>query len=354
MTEAAPHNIHKPVRTVRADALFLWRCFREFAWLSGILTATIAANYILWPYGQVIFGRGFDAVIEGEGWPAVWHWLVILMVVTVVRCIALYASQVLRARLGMLTSNQLRRRLLHHIQGMDQAAQRRHGVGELVTRTTRDMQQVRLALTDLTFSFLETGVMVAASLVFLWISVSPLTGLGPTILVGIALIMLWRQAAVLVRLNRAEAGSYERVVQDLTEGVHGVRVVKAFSLQDARENRFVRHLKRFLNNYRQVFVYSAKAMPWPMAVVAIGHGWVLAIGAWEVSNGVVTTGELVAGLMMVTTVIFRMDEVGERMRQAAVARSSVSRIRELLEEPAELLSGSQRLPPGPLGLNLLL
>lgn len=46
--------------------------------------------------------------------------------------------------------------------------------------------------------------------------------------------MLWRQADTLVALDRKIGAAYDAVTQDLSEGVNGVRVIKAFGLGDAR------------------------------------------------------------------------------------------------------------------------
>jgi ATP-binding cassette subfamily B protein len=68
------------------------------------------------------------------------------------------------------------------------------------------------------------------------------------------------------------------VTQDLSEGVHGVRVIKAFALGPARIARFRGHVDTFLREALAAIAHAARRVPLPQAIVALGHGWVLGLG----------------------------------------------------------------------------
>jgi ATP-binding cassette subfamily B protein len=104
------------------------------------------------------------------------------------------------------------------------------------------------------------------------------------------------------------------VTQDLSEGVHGVRVIKAFALGPARIARFRGHVDTFLREALAAIAHAARRVPLPQAIVALGHGWVLGLGAWMVSRGSLPVGSLVAALLVVNTLILRIEGWGDCFR----------------------------------------
>ena len=79
---------------------------------------------------------------------------------------------------------------------------------------------------------------------------------------------------------------------------------------------------------------------------------ILVYGAHQVAARQLGIGELVSALLIVTTLVFRIEGIGRVMQTFADARSSAERIWQLLDEPLHIRSGNARLPQAPLGLRL--
>jgi ATP-binding cassette, subfamily B, bacterial len=140
------------------------------------------------------------------------------------------------------------------------------------------------------------------------------------------------------------------VNQDLTEGVNGVRVIKAFALEASRINKFEQHVQSFMSHAFAALTFYTSRIPLPQFVVALGQVWVLGFGSQLVYAGVLNLGQLIAALLMVNTLVFRVEGVGRVMQIFADARSSAARIWDLLDAEPEIKSGSIPLPEGPLSL----
>jgi len=71
-----------------------------------------------------------------------------------------------------------------------------------------------------------------------------------------------------------------------------------------------------------------------------------------VAHGRLDLGGLVAALLMMNTVVFRVEAIGRVMQTFADARSSAARIMDLLDAEPLIASGRAPVPAGPLGLQL--
>ena len=342
----------------------LWRCiaiYREmpkrFALTAILFTVVnLSLAWQQWLVGRAVHDveRGAAVVKTAAGgldFSVAWHWLIILVAVAFGRGFLQYLAGLLALAIGQELLTIIRARILIQVQRLDLGYHWQHGVGEMVTRTTRDADKVRDALVQFWRQVFETALVVIAA-VGLLIWYSPGLGIVPLILTLVGMTIFVQQTDRLVTLDRAVGAAYDRVNQDLTEGINGVRVIKAFALEPARIARFNEQVAIFAEQARQALAFSTSRIPIPQVVVALGHVWILVYGAHLVSSGQLNLGELVASLLIANTLIFRVEGVGRVMQTFADARSSAARIWELLDAEPSIQSGPQALPAAPLGVLL--
>ena len=335
--------------------------YREMPWRFGLVTALYIAGNLGLVWQQWLIGHAVDDVSAGravvrlpEGSldaAVAWHWLWLLLAIALGRGVLQYAAAVLSLVLSQALLTRLRERILTQVQRLHLGYHWRHGMGELVTRTTRDADKVRDALITFWRQIIETPLVVMAAVGLLsWYD--PLLGLVPLLLTGAGLWLFVVQTDRLVTLDRAVGAAYDQVSQDLAEGIGGVRVIKAFGLEGQRIVRFAHQVGVFTGHARAALAYASSRIPLPQAVVALGHVWILVYGAHRVAAGALGIGELVTSLLVATTLVFRIEGIGRVMQTFADARASAERIWQLLDEQPAILGGQATLPPGPLGLKL--
>jgi len=340
----------------------LLRClalYRFMPWrfsLTALLFIVVNAS-LAWQ--QFLIGRAVHDVERGAAvvrlptgsldYSVALHWLVVLAAVAAVRGILQYAAGMLALIVGQDLLFVLRERILVQVQRLDLIYHWRHGIGELVTRTTRDADKVRDALINLWRQVFETGL-VALAAVGMLVWYNPWLGLVPLLLTFAGLSIFVSQTSRLVILDRAVGAAYDTVSQDLSEGVNGVRVIKAFALEPHRIAGFNRQIFEFTVHARAALAFAASRIPLPQIVVALSQVWVLVFGIYLVSIGALNVGELVAALLMANTLVFRVEGVGRVMQVFADARSSAARIWEFLDAEAQIVGGTARLPDGSLGV----
>lgn len=280
-----------------------------------------------------------------------WHWLWLMLAVALGRGALQYAASVMSLVLSQELLTRLRERILAQVQSLHLGYHWQHGMGEMITRTTRDADKVRDALITFWRQVVETPLVVLATVGLLsWYN--PWLGLVPLLLTVTGLWIFVLQTERLVELDRSVGAAYDRVNQDLSEGIGGVRVIKSFALEQSRIQGFSEQVAVFAGLARQALAYSSSRIPLPQAVVALGHVWILVYGAHLVAAGQLGIGELVTSLLIATTLVFRIEGIGRVMQTFADARASAERIWQLLDAPAAIRSGSATLPASPLGLRL--
>lgn len=332
----------------------LLRClalYRRTPWRFLLTVGLFVALNLSLSWQQWLVGRAVNDVVGQAPADVVWNWIWIILGVAAARAVVQYGTNILSHTIGQQLMLTLRDMILVQVQRLHLGYHLRHGMGEMVTRTTRDADKVRDALITFWRQVVDTIFVVLATVGLLcWYH--PWLG-GVTFVLTVAGIGLFvLQTGRLVELDRAVGEAYDRVNQDLSEGISGVRVIKAFGLEASRIDAFSRQVAVFAGQARAALWFASTRIPLPQLVVAMSHVWILAFGAWLVSRGQLGLGELTASLLIATTLVFRIEGIGRVMQAFADARSSAGRIWEMLDAEPAIHGGAGVLPEGPLGVQL--
>ncbi len=340
----------------------LLRCYGFYLPHGRLLAISLLVGLctnLLMPLPSLFLGKAINGLISASRTPgtaetisslALW-WAALLLGISVVRGVAQYFSTILFMHVGQRLLHDMRLAIFTQVQRLDLAWHLRHGSGEIVNRTTRDSDKVRDAVTGGLRSLVEMTVLFTSVLVVLAF-IHPLLGLVPAVLVGSGLWLVVRQAGTMAGHDRASGDAYDGVLQDLDEGVRGVRVVKSFALEAARSQRFTGQIEGFSRLCRHAVDYVSLHLPLPQLVVSLSHVWILLCGTWLVSTGRMQVGDLIGSMLMVQMIIFRIEAVGALQQLFAEAAASAGRIWEILDAKPAIADGTKTLPPGPLGLRL--
>lgn len=342
----------------------LLRClalYRRMPWRFTLTALLFAALNLSLAGQQWLIGRAVNDVARGAAVVktaagtlddhVAWRWLAILAAVALTRGVLQYAAGLMALIIGQDLLFILRERILDQVQRLELAYHWKHGIGGMITRTTRDADKLRDALINFWRQVFETGLVVVAAVgILCWYN--PWLGLVPLAFTLLGMTLFVRETDHLVTLDRAVGAAYDNVNQNLSEGVNGVRVIKAFGLEPSRIASFNEQVGAFASHSRIALAYAASHIPLPQIVIALGHVWVLGWGAHLVAQGRLNIGELVAAVLMANTLILRIEGIGRVMQVFADARASAARLWELLDARLAIVSGPETPPSGPKGIRL--
>jgi len=309
---------------------------------SFLLAALAMGTGVLIPY---LVGRTVDDIRNGR--VNLWPLAGAIIGAATLRFALSGARRLVAGRVSLGVEYDLRNRMYQHLQSLELAFFDEQQTGQLMSRSTVDLQAVRF--------FLGYGlIFIAQSALTILIAAGVMLAVNP----GLAAVTLaptpfviWI-AFVYGRKNRPASQEVQQRIAELTaeteENVSGIRVVKAFAQEERQLARFRHSVKRVFDQSMVSTRLSAFYSPLIGFLPNLGLAGLLFVGGRQAVHGTITIGEFVAfyGYVMMLTGPMRMLGIALGLAQRAVA--SGARVLEILDRKPELVSAPDA-PPLPSG-----
>ncbi|MEA1228076.1 ABC transporter ATP-binding protein/permease [Acinetobacter sp. IRS14] len=264
-----------------------------------------------------------------------WFWFILLTSIASIRAVIQYLAGLSALTIGQQLLSILRERIFSQVQHLDVSWHWKHGLGEVLSRTTRDSDKLKEALINFWRQVFESSLVVTVTVGLLcWYH--PWLGLVPLLFIFLGLWVLFKLTNQLVVLDHQVASAYEKVSDNLAESVNGIRVVKAFQLEEKLLQRFNHAVDLFIHHSIQTIKTSAKRLPIPQVIIAGSYLWVIAFGAYLIGQNQLQVGQFVAAILMANLLVFRIESIGQVLHIFADARSSATRIWQMLDEKSAI------------------
>jgi ABC-type multidrug transport system fused ATPase/permease subunit len=228
-----------------------------------------------------------------------------------------------------------------------------HPTGRLLAHADADAERAITVLQPLPLS-IGVVVLIALSVVSLALIDPLLMLVGLALFPSLALLnhIYSRRVEVPAAHTQARLGEVSTVAH---ESFDGILVVKTLGL----ENREVARLDRAADSLRSARLgvgrLRATFEPALDALPNLGTIALLAVGAWRISTGTITTGGLVQAMALFGILTFPMRVVGFLLEELPRAVVAADRLEEVLATPSRPLPDSGAaldLPDGPLAVEV--
>lgn len=255
-----------------------------------------------------------------------------------------YFSTYLAEVLSQKTTFRLRGLLFERIQSLSFSFHDAAQTGELMSRTTSDVDRVRfLAGMGLINSIRITLMMVAVVSILVvtnW-SLALLSLASLPILIYVALAFAQRIRPLFVRVQQ----SWGAVNTILQENLTGVKVVRAFAREEHEISKFEPVNEDLTNSGIGVVRMFAVRQPLFEAIAAMGVAAVLWYGGIQVLDGKLTIGELVAFNAYLLLLRMPIQMLGFTVSIFARATASGDRIFEILDRESDVKEKPDAVSP---------
>jgi ATP-binding cassette subfamily B protein len=240
---------------------------------------------------------------------------------------------------GRNAEYELRKELLDKLQQLGPAFYRRMSSGEIMSRVTNDLLQVRLLLGFGVLNLINTAFALVSALK-VTLEISPPLTLASLSMLPLLLIVTQsfsRQLYVRQRENQAAIGKMSEQVQS---SIAGVRVVRSFGLEQAELARFERTNQEYLDKSLRLARLRIMMGPVMQTISAIGLLVVFWYGGHLVLNGQLTTGGFLAFYRALGRLTWPLMALGFLMGLLARGRASYSRLQEIYQAEPDIVSGA--------------
>jgi len=229
---------------------------------------------------------------------------------------------------------ELRNDLFDHMQRLHAGFYRRTRVGDLLSRTTNDLDAVR--------NFLGPGIMYFANTIVTFCFAVTLMCRIDVRLTLIALIPLPILSLTVARLG-AKIHKYYEAIQDrfgrLTakaqETLAGIRVVKAYVEEEGEYDAFRAIHEDYTEQNRKMIQLWSMMFPLMGLLGGIANAVVLWIGGSAVVSGRISLGDLVAFQIYLMMLLWPMISLGWVSNLFQRGAAAMARIRAIMGEPIE-------------------
>jgi ATP-binding cassette subfamily B protein len=318
------------------------RPYRTAVIWSFLLAGVAMGTGVLIPF---MVGRTIDRIRAGHA--NLWPLAGVILAAAALRLVLSGARRLVAGRVSLGVEFDLRNRVYSHLQSLELAFFDEQQTGQLMSRSTVDLQAVRF--------FLGYGlIFMAQSALTILIAAGVMIGVNP----GLAAVTLAPTPFVIWvafrygKRNRPATQEVQQRIAELTaeaeENVSGVRVVKAFAQEARQLARFRVAVKRVFDQSMISTRLSAFYSPFIGFLPNLGLAGLLFVGGRQAIHGSITVGEFVAfyGYVVLLTGPMRMLGIALGMAQRAVA--SGARVFEILDRRPRLTSppGAPPLPDG--------
>ncbi len=337
----------------------LWRMLTGFrlAYLGAVLSVGIAAilrtgnSLLLRYFVDDVLGQG-SRVMTNESMTksqlVIGHWDLVIDFRTLplvgLGFVALalgqgafsFFSGRLSARTAEGIARRLRNYLYDHIQRMSFTYHDQAKTGELIQRTTSDVDALRRFFADQAIGAGRIVLLFAvnfAALMSLNTRLALLSVVVVPLIVAMSLVFFRKISQAYEAFQEQEA----KLSTTLQENLTGVRVVKAFARQSYERGKFERdNWEQFRRGRWLLMLHS---MFWPSSDILCGGQMLGAFvaGALMAINGTITVGTYLASTALIIWLIWPMRNLGRLIVQMSTGLVSYKRVVELIKEDREPL-----------------
>ncbi len=239
----------------------------------------------------------------------------------------------------------MRNYLYDHIQRMSFTYHDHTETGELIQRSTSDVDAVRRFFADQAINAGRIVLLFVVNFVALW-SLHPRLALVSVVVVPVIVVI---SLFFFKRITKAYEEFQEQEAKlstTLQENLTGVRVVKAFARQAYEQDKFEDDNKEQFRLGTRLLLFHA--FFWPSTDILCGVQMLVGFltSALMAIGGTISVGTHIAAVRMIILLIWPMRNLGRLIVQMSTGMVSYNRVIELIKEEREPLDEGRYRPTG--------
>jgi ATP-binding cassette subfamily B protein len=282
----------------------------------------------------LLIGSAVDEVQRGQTNEL--GWIVVAFVAAgMVGIVCSYAQTYFTGWTGERMLADLRNHLFRHLQRLSLGFYERNRAGVLISRMTNDVEALDQLVTDGVTSLVQNTLTLLLSAIVLFLlswklALATLT-VVPLLLLGTA---IFRKKTS--RSYRAVREKLAIVTATLAEDIQGMRVLQAFTREEASREQFRRVTEDYRRKNHETVVQNALYFPYVDLLSSTATAIVLGYGAYLVFEGDTTVGVLTAFLGYLVNFFDPVQQLSQLYGTFLAAVAALDKIVEVLEQSPDV------------------
>ncbi len=312
-------------------APYLLHYWRSLAW-GGVAVLLYNTIKVLIPF---VIGHAVEDMRHGLTETKVLHHALRLLGIAVLSAIFLYLTRQVIIGVSREIEFDLRNDLFRNLERQSPSFYHTHRTGDIMARTTNDLNAVRQLLGPAIMYSANTIVFTAAALPFM-LHISPRLTFFAFVPLPIASVAVqYFGNRIHTRFERIQA-MFSEISARAQENFSGARLIRAFAQEEAEAERFELANLEYIE--RSLHLVRLMAMLWPTLEFVLGLSLMitLLVGGHEVLRHRITIGQFTAFNVYMVQLTWPMIAIGWVVNLFQRGTASVVRIDELLQQKPEI------------------
>jgi ATP-binding cassette subfamily B protein len=316
---------------LRPLAPYLKRYWKSLAW-GGVSTIFYNVLKVLIP---LVIGHAIDDMHHGVTEAKILHHSLRLLSLAALSAICLYTTRQVVIGVSRQIEFDLRNDLFANLERQSASFYQTHRTGDIMARTTNDLNAVRQLLGPAIMYSANTIVFTAAALPFMYRISPKLTFFAFVPLPLASVLVQYFGNRIHTRFERIQA-MFSDISAKAQENFSGARLIRAFAQEDAEIASFETANKEYIR--RSLLLVRLMAMLWPTLEFVLGLSLMitLLVGGHEVVMHRISVGEFTSFNVYMVQLTWPMIAVGWVVNLFQRGTASVVRIDELLKEVPQI------------------
>jgi len=279
-------------------------------------------------------GFSYSKVLGQAGW--------IIALATVIALVRLL-SRMLVFGVGRQVEVELKQQLFDHLLRQEPAWVQATSSGEVLSRATSDVENVRRLLGFSVLSLTNTALAYGLTLPAM-LAIDPGLTLAAVALYPLMLLGVRKFGGRMMREQRRQQEALAQLTNLLQEDLSGISAIKIYGQETVEEEAFAASNR----TYRDAALGPARSrsvlFPLIEGIASISLLVLLGLGSTQLENGRLSIGDLVALILYVERLVFPTALLGFTLNTFQTGQVSLERIETLLQRQPTIVSPPQPQP----------
>lgn len=314
-------------------ATYLWPHWSKTA--LGIGTLLIVNLVGVWI--PLLIRNGIDELQVTFSFNRVLYYVVLVLALATVMWFIRMASRILLFGVGRQVEFDLKQRIFEHLLTLEPTYFARNTAGELISRATSDVDNIR--------RLLGFAILSLANTVFAYALTVPVM-LSINVRLTLVALAVYPLMLVLVQLFSQQLRNQQLEVQErisrlsdlIQEDMSGISLIKIYA-QENNERRAFEELNQHLLNANLTLAKTRNTLfPLLGGLASVSLLVILATGAGAIANGVLTVGDFIALILYVERLVFPTALLGFTITAYQRGEVSIDRVEGILDAVPQIQS----------------
>ena len=259
----------------------------------------------------------------------------VLVLLAAAGLIVAITAQYFAAKAAVGVSGTLRKSLFSHIMNMDAARVDKNGTSTLITRMTSDINQVQTGINMSLRLLLRSPIIVFGAMIMAFTIDVP-SALVFCVAVPILAFVVIGITKYSIPMFSGVQKLLDKVMLSSRENLTGVRVIRAFNLQDDEERAFFEKNNDLKKAQIHASNFTALTNPVTFIIVNAATMFLIYKGAIRVNIGAITQGQAVAILNYMSQILVELLKLTNLIVTITKSLASAQRVSSVLYDEGDI------------------